>query len=162
MGVRNYLIEGASGTGKSAVLRELRRRGFQAIDGDNELAYQGDPETGESTEGASHGHHIWDVAKVRLIATDRTQERTFFCGGSRNFSHVLDLFDTVFVLEVDADTLQERLASRTDNPTGKLPHERALILRLHATKEDLPRTGVGVDATRPLAQVVDDSLSRSG
>jgi hypothetical protein len=57
MGKRNYLIEGISGTGKSAVCRELRRRGYAAVDGDNELAYQGDPQTGEKTEGFGHEHH---------------------------------------------------------------------------------------------------------
>ena len=50
MGVRNYLIEGVSGTGKTAVCTELQRRGYQAIHGDRELAYQGDPETGTPTD----------------------------------------------------------------------------------------------------------------
>jgi predicted ATPase len=31
MGARNYLIEGISGTGKTAVATELQRRGYQAI-----------------------------------------------------------------------------------------------------------------------------------
>ena len=46
MGRRNYLIEGVSGAGKTAVATELQRRGYQAIHGDRELAYRGDPETG--------------------------------------------------------------------------------------------------------------------
>ena len=53
MGIRNYLIEGVSGTGKTSVCNELQRRGYHAIHGDRELAYQGDPETGEPTV-ASH------------------------------------------------------------------------------------------------------------
>ena len=48
MGRRNFLIEGVSGTGKTSVCTELRRRGFHAVNGDTDLAYQGDPETGES------------------------------------------------------------------------------------------------------------------
>jgi Cdc6-like AAA superfamily ATPase len=43
MGMRNYLIEGVSGTGKTSVCKELQRRGYYAINGDTELAYQGDP-----------------------------------------------------------------------------------------------------------------------
>jgi len=46
MGRRNYLIEGVSGAGKTAVATELQRRGYQAIHGDRELVYRGDPETG--------------------------------------------------------------------------------------------------------------------
>ena len=58
MGRRNYLIEGLSGTGKTSVCDELQRRGHHAIHGDRELAYQGDPETGERTEAGGHEHHI--------------------------------------------------------------------------------------------------------
>jgi hypothetical protein len=47
MGKRNYLIEGVSGAGKTSVCQELRRRGYVAINGDRELAYQGDPTTGQ-------------------------------------------------------------------------------------------------------------------
>src|SRR5665811_696789 len=60
VGMQNYLIEGVSGTGKTSVCQELRRRGFHAINGDTDLAYQGDPETGEPTgDVPSHWHHIW-------------------------------------------------------------------------------------------------------
>jgi broad-specificity NMP kinase len=49
MGIRNYLIEGLSGTGRTSVCNELQRRGDHAIHSHRELAYQGDPETGEPT-----------------------------------------------------------------------------------------------------------------
>ena len=158
MGKRNYLIEGVSGTGKSSVWQELRRRGYAAINGDRELAYQGDPTTGEKTEGFSHEHHIWDVEKVRRLAANQDDEVTFFCGGSRNFNQFIDLFDEIFILDVDAETLNERLDNRTDNDTGKSKSERELILRLHATKEDLPSIGIVIDATQPLVSVVDEIL----
>ncbi|MGX9900777.1 hypothetical protein ACW0JT_14565 [Arthrobacter sp. SA17] len=46
MGRKNYLVEGGSVTGKTSVCDELRRRGYHAIHGDRELAFQGNPETG--------------------------------------------------------------------------------------------------------------------
>jgi hypothetical protein len=49
LGMRNYLIEGVSSTGKTSVCKELQRRGYDAIHGDSELAYLGDPETGTPT-----------------------------------------------------------------------------------------------------------------
>ena len=161
MGRRNYLIEGVSGTGKTSVCHELRRRGYAAINGDRELAYQGDPATGERTEGRSHDHHIWDVEKVRRLAANQDDEVTFFCGGSRNFQRFIDLFDEIFILDVDVETLNERLDSRDDD-WGKSKSERALILRLHATKEDTPSGGAVIDATQPLVGVVDEILSLSG
>lgn len=160
--MRNYLVEGVSGTGKTSVCRELSRRGHLAVNGDTDLAYQGDPATGRATDTATHEHHIWDVGRVRSVAGDRHEPATFFCGGSRNFSAFIDVFDEVFVLEVDLETLQRRLDQRPDGEWGSKQAERDLIVRLHRTGEDIPRSGVAIDATRPLDVVVDDILRRAG
>ena len=162
MGIANYLIDGVSGTGKTSICDELRRRGYRAIHGDRELAYQGDPRTGEPTEGHAHEHHIWDVAAVEALVADKDDAVTFFCGGARNFSTFIDLFDDVFVLEIDVDTLHRRLDERVlADPTdwGGRPAERELIVRLHQTKQGIP-AGHVLDAGRPLDRVVDDILRR--
>jgi gluconate kinase len=158
VGIRNYLIEGVSGAGKTSVCKELRRRGFRAINGDTDLAYQGDPETGEPTDVPSHWHHIWHVDRVRALAADQSERYTFFCGGSRNFSKFEDLFDGVFVLEIDLKTLNRRLDERPEDEFGSEQSERDLIVRLHRTKEDTPKNCIGIDATAPLAHVVDEIL----
>jgi hypothetical protein len=113
------------------VCTELQRRGYHAIHGDRELAYQ--------------DHAI-----------------TFFCGGSRNSAKFIDLFDGVFVLEVDLATLNRRLDERPASEWGgEKPPERELILRLHQTREDIPKNGISIDATAPLARVVDEILRQS-
>lgn len=155
MGRTNFLIEGVSCTGKTSVCQELQRRGYQAVDGDIQLAYQGDPETGAPTPGRTHEHHIWNVEAVRAIATNRDQAVTFFCGGSRNFDGFIQLFDGVFVLDIDEATLLHRLDERSEDEFGARPDERALVIRLHRTREDIP-TGVPIDATQPLTSVVDE------
>ncbi len=162
VGVRNYLVEGVSGTGKTSVATELERRGHHVVHGDRVLAYQGDPATGARTPGFHHEHHVWDVARVRELVADRSTPATFFCGGSRNFARFIDLFDEVFVLEIDRTTLVERLSSRGPDEFGGTDEQRDLVLRLHASGEDIPITGVTLDATRPLAEVVDDILGRTG
>ena len=158
MGIRNYLIEGVSGTGKTTVCNELQQRGYHAIHGDRELAYQGDPETGTRTDGATHEHHIWHVDKVKALVANQDEAVTFFCGGSRNFSKFIDLFDGVFVLEVDLDTLNQRLDARPENEWGGKKTERELITRLHQTKEDIPKNGIIIDATSPIEHVVDEII----
>src|SRR5579859_7059626 len=133
-------------------------RGYQAIHGDRELAYQGDPETGQPTDAFTHEHsvtftskhHIWDVEKVKALIANHEEAVTFFCGGSRNFSKFIELFDGVFVLEVDLDTCLRRIDERVAlDPTdfGAKPAERELAARLHHTKEDIPKTGIIIDAT---------------
>ena len=162
MGVRNYLIEGLSGTGKTTVCDELQRRGYHAIHGDRELAYRGDPETGEPRDGFAHEHHIWDVDKVRALVTNHDAPATFFCGGSQNFSKFIDLFDGVFVLEVDLDTLNRRLDARPDSEWGGgIPTERERIVRWHQTGEDVPKNGISIDATAPIEQVVDEIIRQT-
>ena len=162
MGWRNYLIEGVSGTGKTSVCKELQRRGYQAINGDRELRYQGDPETGTPTDtftSARHKSPLWDVEKVQAFVAHKDEAVTFFCGGSRNFSKFIELFDGVFILEVDLDTCLRRIDERVAlDPTdwGGKPAERELIARLHQTKEDIPKDGISIDATAPLARVVDE------
>ena len=171
MGIRNYLIEGVSGAGKTAVCTELQRRGCQAIHGDRELVYRGDPETGLPTAPETgtptttwmSEHQIWDVEKVQAFVANQEEAVTFFCGSSRNFAKFIDLFDGVFVLEVDLDTMNRRIDERVAlDPTdfGGKPEERELIARLYATKEDVPKNAMSIDATAPIARVVDDILSK--
>ena len=162
MGVRNFLVEGVSGTGKTSVCHELRRRGHHAVNGDNDLAYRGDPATGEPTEVGGHENHLWHVDRVRDLVADRREPVTFLCGGSRNFAAFVDLLDGVFVLDIDEDTLRRRLDARPADEFGATPEERALVERLHRTQEDVPADGVRIDATRPLREVVDEIVRRAG
>lgn len=174
MGKRNYLIEGVSGTGKTSVAEELQRRGYHVLHGDRELKYRGDPKTGEPVHEPVHEsemdkavwhqeHHLWDIDKVKSVIADHSKAISFFCGGSRNFSKVIDLLDGVFVLEVDnLETLYRRLderVARDSTDWGGKPEEKELLARLHRTKEDIPGDGIFIDATQPLASVVDEILS---
>lgn len=161
MGVKNYLIDGVSCAGKTTVCDELQRRGYHVIHGDDELAYWGNLKTGEPVqEGAdTQRSWLWDVAKVNALTSDQHHAATFFCGGSRNADRFIDLFDEVFVLEIDLETLNWRLAARPETEWGGTAQEGEAFARLqYATKVGLPTNAIVIDATAPLASVVDEIL----
>ena len=161
MGIKNYLIEGVSCAGKTTVCDELQRRGYQAIHGDRELAYSGDLETGKPVDASTgeQGAWIWDIAKVRNLVADQTHAASFFCGGSRNSARFIELFDAVFVLELDWDTLNRRLVARPENEWGGTASDGEAFARFqHTTKSGLPENAILIDATAPLAFVVDTIL----
>ena len=173
MGKRNYLIDGVSGTGKTAVAEELQRRGYHVVHGDRELKYRGDPETGVPLDEPLHAnesdkakwqqeHLLWNLTKVDSVLADHTVPISFLCGGSRNFHRFIGLLDGVFVLTVnDIDTLYRRIderVARDPSDWGGKPEEKELIARLHRLQEGVT-TGRQIDATKPLQQVVDDILA---
>ncbi|GAA5115239.1 nucleoside kinase [Alloalcanivorax gelatiniphagus] len=155
MGMRNFLVEGVSGTGKTAVCHELRRRGFDAVNGDTDLARPLAPGSAPVTAEDVHADHGWDADRVRALAADTTEPLTFFCGGSRNAAEFLDVFDAVFVLHVDRATLLARLGRRPAGEWGSTRAQRALVVRLHEDGNDVP-PGVPIDASAPLGVVVDE------
>jgi hypothetical protein len=105
---------------------------------------------------------IWDAEKVRALVADPNHAVTFFCGGSRNSDRFIDLFDKVFVLEIDLDTLNRRLAARPENEWGGTAREGESFARLqHETKEGLPKNALIIDATAPLSRVVDTILENT-
>ncbi|GGX49569.1 nucleoside kinase [Tateyamaria omphalii] len=171
MGKRNYLIEGVSGSGKTSVCDELRRRGYHAIDGDRELIPDETPQQQPSLSEAGpegsvaraawmHGQHVWDVDKVMSQIGYKGSEMSFFCGGFRNHGHVIHLFDEVFVLDVDQETLRRRLALRDHDVFGGQAEEQEFILILHNTKQDIPAQSTVIDATATLDDVVDQILAQ--
>jgi hypothetical protein len=111
--------------------------------------------SGTPTATLMSEHHIWAVETVKALVANQDEAGTFFCGGSRSSSKFIALFDGMFVLEVDLDTMNRRIDKRVAlDPTdyGGTPDERAFAVRLHRTKEDLPKNGMIIDATAPLAR----------
>ena len=164
MGVKNYLIDGVSCAGKTTVCNELQRRGYHAIHGDRELAYWGDPQTGQPVTGCAGAQRtwMWNVATVSALVADHTHAATFFCGGSRNADRFIDVWDGVFVLAIDLETLNRRLAARPADAWGGSASEGESFARLqHATRVGLPTNAIMIDATAPLSSIVDTILENA-
>jgi len=145
--VRRVLVTGMSGTGKSTVLAELARRGFQAVDTD------GPPWTEWSDED---GGYVWREELISELLARDDGPTVYVSGTVSNQGRFYPRFDAVVLLSAPADVLLRRLESRTTNDYGKTAEERALILRQIAEVEPLLRATCTheLDAAQPLEDVV--------
>ena len=156
-----YLVEGISGTGKTTICEELKRRGYRAIEADKEIAHYADPKTGLPTEEKIPDNWIWNEDKFNNALKQEREESIFICGGAINQEDFKHHFTKVFTLHIDDDTLKYRLLNRTNNDFGKRPEELALQLEWNrgAVKYSKERGTILVEATKPVNEVVDEIIS---
>jgi dephospho-CoA kinase len=143
-----------SGTGKSAALSELARRGYRVVDTD-EPGWSVWAETRAETGG---GEWLWVEERILQLLAEDGEAPLFVSGCVRNQSTFYDRFDAVVLLSAAPETILDRIATRTTNDYGKDPRERALIVEQLETVEPLLRKGCTreLDAGRPLGEVVSD------
>ena len=159
--MKAYLIEGVSGTGKTSVCEELKRRGYKAVEADEEIAHYADPKTGLPTDKHIPDNWLWNEEKFKEALKQEGDKPIFICGGAMNQEDFKHHFEKVFTLHIDDETLKHRLATRTNNDFGKHPDELALQLEWNkgAVSYSQQRGTTLIDATKPLSEVVDEILN---
>jgi broad-specificity NMP kinase len=164
------LVTGQAGSGKSSVAAELRRRGFAAYDTDAMEGVAGFDyaETGLPVGPGEIEHPIdfrrfsWNWRLDRLLQLLESTDDVFICAITSNTVELAHLFDRIFVLVPDRETLAERLRTRTTNTFGKHPTEAEGVLNHNdvIAEEWRGRGGIPIDAARPLETIVDEILAR--
>jgi thymidylate kinase len=163
-------VTGMSGAGKSSVCGELRRRGLDAHDTDedgislwrhrttDEVVER--PDRAEDRTDGWYAAHDWIMSRRRVeeLAARAGGGPVFLCGSPTNADDLADLYDTVVCLTVDEDTMRARIAGRSSDEFGGNEVELRMLLGWHARFEARYRNSgaVMVDATRPLRDVVED------
>lgn len=156
-----YLVEGISGTGKTTVCEELKRRGYKAIEADEEIAHYADPKTGLPTEEKIPDNWLWNEEKFKEAIKQEGDEAVFICGGAMNQEDFKHHFTKVFTLRLDDETLKYRLLNRTNNDFGKKTEDLALVLEWNqgAIKYSKERGTILIDTSKPVSEVVDEIIS---
>jgi broad-specificity NMP kinase len=137
-----------SGTGKSTVLAELARRGFQVVETDDGPW----SEWSEADDG-----YVWREDLVEELLSRDDGGTLYVSGAVSNQGRFHSRFDAVVLLSAPVDVLLHRIDARTDNDYGKTAGELALILRDVSEVEPLLRATCTheIDTTRPLPEVVE-------
>ena len=153
------LVTGMSGSGKSASLRELGRRGYRVVDTD-ELGWREYRPYQSPIDELHRGEFHWVDDRMTALLASEDDRPLFVGGGVRNQSDYYDRFDAVVLLSAPVDLLLDRVARRTTNDYGKSDLERAEILADRAEIEPVLRAGCTheLDASRPLDAVVQDLI----
>lgn len=165
-------VTGAAGSGKTAVTDELRRVGIDAYDEDGPgmgSAHNKRSGLPVSVPPPEQRSEQWFAEhEFRLVdgVLERLQRRggdglVVLCGNVFPPAKAVALFDQVLHLDVDEDTLRRRIETRVGNDYGQTPSEMQQILeRRRALLIACREAGVvDVDATRPLAEVVERIVS---
>jgi thymidylate kinase len=145
--MRRVLVTGMSGSGKSTVLAELSRRGFQVVEAD-------DAPWSEWSE--ADGGYVWREDLIAELLSRDDGGTLYVSGTVSNQGRFYPRFDAVVLLSAPVDVLLHRIDARTTNDYGKRAEERVRILSDLAEVEPLLRATCTheIDATQPLAEVV--------
>ena len=115
------LITGMSGTGKSAALAELARRGHRVVDTDYGDWIEDVPLPDGSVEP------LWNEERIDALLREHTDGALFIVGTVANQGRFYPRFDAVVLLSAPLDVILERVATRESNPFGKTATEREKI-----------------------------------
>lgn len=166
-----YLINGPSGTGKTSVGNELKKRGYSVFDTDESFGYYANLETEEvvefpgenvTEEWYSKYGWIWDRVKVEKVLSNKT-DTIFFCGGSLNESIYYPKFTSIIRLVVTPEVLVQRIQSRKgDEHTNNPAFIERMVKFLETARADAEKLGwIVVDTSSKTAKAsVDEILSR--
>lgn len=144
------LVTGMSGTGKSTVLQVLAGRGFRVVDTDTD-------EWSRWVTLADGSHDwVWREDAILKLLDEHHGGTLFVAGCKTNQGEFYPRFDHVVLLSAPVEVLLARIAARNDNPYGKAPGERDLIVQHLAEVEPRLRatSTIEIDASAPIASVV--------
>lgn len=154
------LITGMSGTGKSAALEELGRRGYRVVDTDDHGWREYRPYLTPIDE-LHRGEYHWVEERMTALLDSAGPGTLFVAGGVRNQSSFYPRFDAIVLLSAPVEVMLERIARRSGNSYGKSALERAEVLADLREIEPALRAACTheLDANRPLEAVVADLVA---
>ncbi|HET6864113.1 MAG TPA: AAA family ATPase [Candidatus Saccharimonadales bacterium] len=166
--MKNYLITGVAGTGKSTLAKELRRRGYAAYDTEEGFSYYVDKLTGErcaypkqpSPDWYERHERVFDEKILMNLLKKHADEPLFIASITANQAKYYGQFDKIFLLTAPDEVIVHRLGTRTNNYFGRHPLDLQRVIGRHQQFDDeLKALGAQpVDSTRPIETVANEVI----
>jgi shikimate kinase len=170
------LVVGVAGTGKSYLVREMKRRGLNAFDADEGFAtfvdadgteVEYDPEGGAEW-WKSHNYVLKPEALEKMFSSDKTAFLFGDVGGQpgkgNGLFDVAHRFDRVCYLSAPVELIRERLSNRTDNTFGKNLDEVEGTVKHKAKMDKIARERgfEKIDTTLPTEEIIEILIGSKG
>jgi shikimate kinase len=159
--MKRVLITGMSGTGKTAVARELAARGYAAVDLDApEWSEWVDADPADPLTPRDGKDWVWREEPVRKLLSEHRSGKLFISGCAENMSRFFPLIQTIVLLSAPMDVIMKRLEARSRDGYGSTDGERQKVRELISTIEPLLRARADheIDTTGPVDATVDEIL----
>jgi broad-specificity NMP kinase len=144
--VKRTLITGMSGTGKSSLIEELQRRGYEAVDLDSPVWSEWKAIAGEGQQvSEAQPEWVWREDKIAALLEQPRNAPLFVSGCASNQGQFYPRLETIVLLSAPTKTILARVASRSNNHYGKSQAERESILQNITDIEPLLRSGCDLE-----------------
>jgi RNase adaptor protein for sRNA GlmZ degradation len=160
--MKRILITGMSGTGKSSVIEELKRRGYEAVETESDewCEWKNVIAVGNRHEDTPQPDWVWREDKLQILLQKERQAPLFVSGCTSNQGKFYPLFHQVVLFSAPLEVMLQRVATRQTNPYGKRDDEREEIIRYTEMVEPLLRSGcdLEIDTSQLTVQQVTEKL----
>lgn len=166
--MKKVFITGISGTGKTAIAKELKERGVNAIDMDEyDLCYWINNKDKKKVDYEAEldkefiDSHVW-ICNIEKLKSMLAEGVTVMLGHPENVAEILPLFDKFILLQCSPETFMKRINERKDNDYGK--HETAqkhILYTYQKFESEMLKLGAEpVSVEGSLDEVVDTILTK--
>lgn len=167
--MKNYLITGIAGTGKTTVANALKEKGYRVLETDDDFRISIEDMKRRDSDfivpkrwaNDGKGRHFIDSEKILPVLTKQGQGIQFLCGHGRNWIDYSKYFEKVFLLTVDEAELDARLKRRDVGSWGHESHEREDSLSMMSDFNNNIRqmNVIEINTDQPVKSVVEQIIN---